>query len=227
MGTSPRVHMLAAPARAAYTLLHRGVRLRVDDPDGLLRRAREGTPLLFACRHGQLLPLLWATQHCGLTLLISPSSDGELLARTIGPEGFRLIRGSSSQAGRAAARQVLRELQRGHPVGLAVDGPRGPRGMVQDGVLRLARGARVPIVPLVATGGRAWVAPGSWDRFEVPLPGSRVAVRVGPAITVDQGAVALEHAGARLALALGGWRAAVAAGRQLPARRFPFSYGHR
>jgi lysophospholipid acyltransferase (LPLAT)-like uncharacterized protein len=219
--------MFAGPARAAYALLRRSVRLRVDDPEGLLAHARGRGPLLFACRHGQLLPLLWATERCRLTLLISQSPDGEILARTIGPQGFRLIRGSSTQEGRAAARQVLRELQEGRAVGLAVDGPRGPRGMVQDGVLRLARSAGVPIVPLVAIGGRAWVAPRSWDRFEVPWPGSRVTVRVGPEIVVEQGAMALEHAGARLALALGGWRATTAAARGVPVRRFPFSYGHR
>lgn len=186
--------------------LRRSVQWSVDDPEGLLDAARAGRPLIFACRHGQLWPLLWAVRDCGVTVLASRSGDGELLARVLGRRGFGLVRGSSSRDGTPAAREALRVLRGGGRLGLAVDGPRGPRGVVQDGVLRLARSSGIAIVPLRVDGDRAWVARGSWDAFEIPRPGSRVVVSVGSALGVGPTEEDLSDAGLRLAAALGGTR---------------------
>ena len=203
----------------ADEILRRTVRWRVDDPHGALERARAGQSMIFACRHGQLWPLLWAVRGCGLTILASRSSDGELLARVLEGRGFDLVRGSSSRDGLPAAREALRVLRSGGRLGLAVDGPRGPRGVVQDGPLRLARSAGVPLIPLRVSGSPAWVAPGSWDAFEIPRPGGRLVVDVRPPVEVGPGALGLDAAGARLAAELGGRRA----GRQpVGARPAPF-----
>lgn len=190
----------------ADEVLRRSVRWKVDDPEGLLGEARAGRPLIFACRHGQLWPLLWAVRDCAVTVLASRSGDGELLARVLRRRGFGLVRGSSSRDGTPAAREALRVLREGGRLGLAVDGPRGPRGVVQDGVLRLARSSGIAIVPLRVDGDRAWVARGSWDAFEVPRPGSRLRVSVGSALVVGPTDADLSDSGDRLAAALGGTR---------------------
>ena len=188
----------------ADALLRRTTRWTVDDPHHLLEAARAGRPLIFACRHGQLWPLLWAVQNCAVTVLASRSGDGELLSRVLERRGFGLVRGSSSRDAARAAREALRLLRDGGRLGLAVDGPRGPRGVVQEGVLRLARSAGVAIVPLRVEGSGAWIARGSWDAFEIPRPGSRVVVHVAPALEVQSSADALGRAGTILAARLGG-----------------------
>lgn len=199
--------LLAPLVHASDRLLRGAVRWQVDDVAGTLDRARAGEVCLFACRHGQLWPLLWAVEDADVSIVVSRSGDGDLLAAVLRRRGFGLIRGSSTRDGRGAARGALRVLRSGRRVGVAVDGPRGPRGQVQDGVLRIAQRADVPIVPLRVNGGRPWVAPGSWDRFEVPRPGQRMRLRVGRPIRVGTGEAAIEAAGQSLAAALGGWRA--------------------
>lgn len=190
----------------ADAVLRRSVRWRVDDPHDLLGAARAGQPLIFACRHGQLWPLLWAVRGCAVTILASRSGDGELLARVLRRQGFELVRGSSSRDGTPAAREALRVLRQGGRLGLAVDGPRGPRGVVQDGVLRLARSSGVAIVPLRVASEGAWIARGSWDAFEIPRPGQSLVVSVGPALNVGPTDSDLARAGHRLAAELGGTR---------------------
>lgn len=207
---------LVSPRRVApllvgtYRAFRRVVPWTVEDPHAVLPRAARGEALVFACRHGQLLPLVWAMEGYGLTVVVSRSHDGELLAQVLARRGYQLIRGSTTEEGLSAGRGALRALRRGARIGVAVDGPRGPRGQVQDGVLRIARGAGVPIVPLWARGGACWVAPGSWDRFEVPLPGSSIRIHVGEPVVVGPGQRGLDAAGAAIARALGGWRAAEA-----------------
>lgn len=186
--------------------LRRTVRWRVDDPAGSLDRARAGEPMIFACRHGELWPLLWVVQDCDVSILASRSGDGELLARILRRQGFGLLRGSSSAEASAAARAALRLLRGRGRVGLAVDGPKGPRGIVQDGVLRLAQRGDVPIVPLRRVGGDPWIAPGSWDRFEIPRPGDRITVRVLPPLHVPANEAGLQAAGDHLAGLMDGAR---------------------
>lgn len=199
-------HHLAPVVGLADAVLRRTVRWGVDDPADVLARARAGEPMIFACRHGELWPLLWVVRDCDVSILASRSGDGELLARILRGQGFGLLRGSSSAQASAAARGALRLLRRGGRVGLAVDGPKGPRGVVQDGVLRLAQRSDTPIVALRRTGGTPWIAPGSWDRFEIPRPGDRVTVRVMPPLHVPASESGLQAAGDHLATLLDGAR---------------------
>jgi lysophospholipid acyltransferase (LPLAT)-like uncharacterized protein len=66
-----------------------------------------------------------------------------------------------------------------------VDGPRGPARKVKPGVVFLASRAGARIVPTFGAARRRWEA-GSWDRFQVPLPFTRVLIRLDPPIEVPR-----------------------------------------
>jgi lysophospholipid acyltransferase (LPLAT)-like uncharacterized protein len=69
------------------------------------------------------------------------------------------------------------------PWAITPDGPRGPRGRVNDGVILLASEGRREIIPAgyaVSRGLRFK----SWDRFVVPLPFSRIVAYLGEALSV-------------------------------------------
>jgi lysophospholipid acyltransferase (LPLAT)-like uncharacterized protein len=191
---------------AADRFLRWSVRWEVTDRSGTLQRAAAGIPMIFACRHGQLWPLLWAVRDCSVSVVVSRSGDGELLARVLEAQGFDLIRGSSSRAATAAAKGAMRVLRAGGRVGMAIDGPRGPRGMVRDGILRIAQHTGVEVVPLRCDGARPWVIPGTWDAFEVPRPLSRPRIHVLAPLRVEAGEEGLTLAGHRLAELLDGYR---------------------
>lgn len=201
MQIHPPAALLHPAAYGLYLTLRRTVSVAVDDPHAQLELRG---PRIFACRHGELLPLLFAMEGRGLSILVSRSDDGELLASMLRRRGFGLLRGSSSQASFAAARELLRALDRGREIGLAADGPRGPRGRVQSGLLRLAQRSGAPIVPLKVVSGWRCVVGASWDRFEFPLPGARCSIRVAAPIEVGKGEPALRAAGRRLAQELEG-----------------------
>ncbi len=199
---SPHIDPRVPFVQAAYRLLRATVKVRVEGRTDLFERAQRGEAFIFASRHGQLLPLLFGVEGLGLTIMVSRSRDGDLLASLLRPFGFSMVRGSSSAQGRLAAREALRILSDGGRLGMAVDGPRGPRGLVQDGILRLARRSSVPIVPLVASCGRSVVLHGSWDHFELPWPGSSVVIEVKGPIEVADSPAGLQEAGSRLAESL-------------------------
>jgi lysophospholipid acyltransferase (LPLAT)-like uncharacterized protein len=97
--------------------------------------------------------------------------------------GYRAARGSTSRGGARALAQLKREMAAGYPAAFTVDGPRGPARHVQPGAVWLASATGNPIVPFHIEASKYWTVK-SWDRHQVPKPGSVVAVAVGPPIDV-------------------------------------------
>ena len=120
-------------------------------------------------------------------MLVSRSRDGEFITRIMNRFRIDGARGSSSRGGSDALRELLRELERpqARDIGITPDGPRGPRGKVQDGVLALAANSGIPIYPVTAHYSRFWELP-SWDRFQIPQPGAICRAVIGPAVAAPR-----------------------------------------
>lgn len=138
-------------------------------------------PAIFACLHRDILPAICFVEPVRPCLLVSNSPDGEILIRTLRRGNYVFARGSTGSGGGRALVLLRRELEAGVSVGLAVDGPKGPFGKVQEGILHLARLTGAPIIPLRATARRAWTLR-TWDRTLVPMPFARVDIETAPGI---------------------------------------------
>jgi len=162
------------------------LRFRLEDPQGILSDPSD-QPRIFAFWHNRILmmPYLYEKFCSGrrMLMLVSRSRDGEFIARIMGRFGIDGVRGSSSRGGSGALREMVRELatKSARDIGITPDGPRGPKGRVQEGVLAVAKASGRPIIPVTTHLSRKWELP-SWDRFQVPQPGSLCRVVVGPAV---------------------------------------------
>ncbi|MAE63056.1 MAG: hypothetical protein CMJ18_02185 [Phycisphaeraceae bacterium] len=116
------------------------------------------------------------------TVMIGRHQDGEIITQIVRPYGISVARGSTSRGGRAALRRMMADSARRNLL-ITPDGPRGPRRKVQAGVVWLSSATGMPIVPLGVGFSRARRA-GSWDRFAVPWPLSRVVAVSGAPIVV-------------------------------------------
>jgi lysophospholipid acyltransferase (LPLAT)-like uncharacterized protein len=122
--------------------------------------------------------------------LVSASQDGAWLTAFFSLVGLRAVRGSSSRLGREAATALVEVLRGGGDIGITPDGPRGPCYEVKPGTVIVARRTRAPMVLVGAEFHSAWRL-GSWDRFVIPRPFSRVRMRcevIAPAQLEDRDA---------------------------------------
>ncbi len=166
-------------------------------------------------RYPSFLPVYWHQHHlfCARYLLlqqkdralrtgflISPSADGELGAMIMRRLGGHVIRGSSTRTGAMAMKEYFQALMREKvsPV-LNPDGPRGPRFVCKPGAIMLAQMSGRPMLPLSYAATRAWLI--HWDKFVLPWPGSRIAIAIGPPMSVARGtdASGIERAQSELA----------------------------
>jgi lysophospholipid acyltransferase (LPLAT)-like uncharacterized protein len=111
-------------------------------------------------------------------LMISKSSDGEIIAGVAEKSGWHTVRGSSSRDGKEALRKMIDHLSRTRLAGHIVDGPKGPAGIVKAGVIHLAHTADAAIIPFYVSADRAWYF-NSWDSFFLPKPFARVKISFG------------------------------------------------
>ena len=144
-------------------------RLRFHDDAAIRRREREGPPFILAFWHRHLPLMRWGYRGGTMTVLISQSRDGELIARTIERLGIRTARGSSSRGGAVGLRGLVQAARAGGNIAFTPDGPLGPAGEVQPGVVAAAAMTGLEIVP-VALAATRFRALRTWDKMPFPLP---------------------------------------------------------
>jgi len=172
----------------ALWLLRLTLRIEYRNDQPMLDFVKKKRTIVFAFWHADLAMVLFVardyTRRVGhIGVLASRSEDGELLARTLRIFGFDAVRGSSSRGARAGLVGLEQYLAKHGHIGIAVDGPRGPRHKTKVGVALIARNAGAPIIPFNIQYERVWRLR-SWDRTEIPKPFSRCIFTFHPPITV-------------------------------------------
>lgn len=154
--------------------------------------ARVGSrPWVFVFWHGQQLALHKWKRRRRTVVLVSLSRDGDVQASALPRLGLAVERGSSSRGGARGLMTIVRRLRRADDAAFAVDGPRGPCGVVRTsagggiGAALAASRAGGVLVPMASASAGARVLERAWDRFELPRPFSRVAVVLGAPLEPD------------------------------------------
>lgn len=179
-----REERIAAVAAALLRGLFWTLRLEARDEHRFLENVPPG-PFLVAFWHNRILAItvvfqrLYPRGRKGVTVLTSPSRDGEILAQVAARFGMGAVRGSSSRRGAAALRECLEELRRGRDLAITPDGPRGPRYRLGPGLILLAQQTSAPILPLHADFSAA-IRLKTWDKFYLPLPFSKIRLKILP-----------------------------------------------
>ena len=169
------IRLLPSLLKLLFSLL----RMKVVFPDGGLPGKERG--LIFAFWHGKMvtgwLLALKLFPDAAHSAVVSLSEDGQILSDTLTRLGFRLIRGSSSRGKEDVKSGMVDALRNRGVVAITPDGPRGPLHRFKYGTLRLASEQQVPIIFADITHDRARILK-SWDRFEIPMPFSKMTVRL-------------------------------------------------
>jgi lysophospholipid acyltransferase (LPLAT)-like uncharacterized protein len=133
-----------------------------------------------------LLPTLsWGGPD--LAVLISKHADGQLLGSLITALDMTMVQGSTNRGGIEAVRKLTKDPNARKHLAITPDGPRGPRRVVQPGIVYVASRAGMKIV-CVGVGYRNPWRMRSWDRFAVPKPFTRACCVISEAISVPANA---------------------------------------
>jgi lysophospholipid acyltransferase (LPLAT)-like uncharacterized protein len=143
----------------------------------------QGEPHILTFWHGDQLFMPWCyfPPHGSsrpLYALISQHRDGQIATDILAHLKLEAVRGSSSRGGVKALVTLRKKLAGGNHIAITPDGPKGPIHKVKQGVISLASGSSVPILPVALAADRAWVL-SSWDKMKIPKPFAKVAIVAG------------------------------------------------
>ncbi|MBI5815287.1 MAG: lysophospholipid acyltransferase family protein [Nitrospinae bacterium] len=115
--------------------------------------------------------------------LVSPSADGEIIARLLAMFGYGVVRGSSFKNAAGALLTLTRCVKNGYWPALIGDGSRGPLHKLQPGGVMISKLSGRPALPVTVSFSRYWTLP-SWDRMMIPKPFSKAVVIFGEPVSV-------------------------------------------
>jgi lysophospholipid acyltransferase (LPLAT)-like uncharacterized protein len=146
-------------------------------------RVRAAGPAILGFWHGRSLVALLYFRDSNVTAMTSQHFDGEWITRILRRFGHEAARGSSSRGGPRALVELRRALERGRTAAFTLDGPLGPARIAQPGAVWLAGATGRPVLPVHFEASACWTL-SSWDRHQLPKPGSDIVAAFGPPIAV-------------------------------------------
>jgi lysophospholipid acyltransferase (LPLAT)-like uncharacterized protein len=194
---SQRIVLAIAPrlVGALLWLVSRTWRYEVIAEEGVtpVIAGEKAGPEIYCFWHQCVLPCTAYFRGSGAVILVSRSFDGELITRILRMFGFDAARGSSSRGAHEGLLGLRQAIESGRTAIFTADGPRGPIYETKMGPIKLAQMTGAPIGAFHLEPERAWTM-GSWDRFLVPMPFTRIAVSWArwTRVPVDLGNEALE-----------------------------------
>lgn len=142
-------------------------------------------PVIFALWHAHQCALYANEDRGSLNVMISKSNDGEIIAAATEHVGIKVIRGSHKRAGASATLSMIEKLEQGENAAITIDGPRGPKGVVKDGIINIAKLSQAPIIPMTWYSPSKWLLKfKTWDEFRFPLLGVKTIALYGDPIYI-------------------------------------------
>jgi lysophospholipid acyltransferase (LPLAT)-like uncharacterized protein len=176
----PLAYLLILALKATYRVKH-------VNRENAARLWQAGETSIVCFWHGRLFSAMpFASRLTRFKILISRHGDGEFITRVVRRFGIGAVRGSYRKQSVASVREIIGALKQGTTIGITPDGPKGPRYVFKEGIVEIARMTQKPIVLLTFGASRAKTF-GSWDRFLLAYPFSRVFLLWSDPIYIPKG----------------------------------------
>jgi len=127
---------------------------------------------IYGFMHAYIIPTVYTYRGRKIATIVSSHKDGEIAARAVRAFGMKTARGSSTRGGARGLLELIDYISKGYDIAITVDGPRGPRGELKDGILYLAKltGKKAVLVGFACDNKYRLK---SWDKMEIPKLFSR------------------------------------------------------
>ncbi|MHB8906610.1 MAG: lysophospholipid acyltransferase family protein [Melioribacteraceae bacterium] len=172
-------------ASAAIRLLLKTLRIKTVNGESLYKLQNEKKNFVTAFWHGSMMIGWFIHRNDNAAALVSQSKDGDVLASILEKWNYHVVRGSSSTGGSDALTIMILLIREGYSLAITPDGPRGPIYNMKAGAVITAKKSNAPLF-LIGIGIKKKIVLKSWDRFEVPIPFSKVVAVYSDPVFIDQ-----------------------------------------
>jgi len=134
-------------------------------------------PCIVVGFHDEILPTIDVLTSSDSVQMVANSHIGFGLADVLRSWGYKnIIHGSPGKSSKRAFINLLREIKNGRTAFIAPDGSRGPRHVMKDGPVFLAKQGGVPMY-IISPKYKGIRMRFLWDKFLLPWPFAKVTFR--------------------------------------------------
>lgn len=151
----------------------------------LRRHVTDDNQVLAVFWHGNFFSLFVLARGMNAVILTNDSFRGRVIAGISRRFGYRPVLLPAASGGNGLSVMIELFMKRPGLAALALDGPSGPYHRIRSGATYLSAHNGVRLVPVGVASERKITLTFRWDRQEIPLPGSRVALAVGDLIDLE------------------------------------------
>ena len=134
-------------------------------------------PAVIAFWHCEMLPVWKLFAKTNSLAIVSLNKDGAILASLLSKWKYKLVRGSSSRGGSEVINEIVNNSEENFIL-VTPDGPRGPRMQCKAGAFVISQRKNIPLYFLKCDIKNKKIFSRSWDKFEFPLPFSKITINV-------------------------------------------------
>ena len=162
-----------------YRFLSWSWRIKVVEHPNMTELRKVHKPMVLAHWHGDELSILHLVKSLKLATMTSTSNDGSLIDFVILKFGGQTSRGSTTRGAVSALKALIRLGRLGHPISMAVDGPKGPIYQIKPGAFELSKVLNCPVFPVGVVATSKYIFEKAWNKTFLPLPFSKVVIVFG------------------------------------------------
>lgn len=161
------------------------VKIRIENRKAIENLLTNNQNFVVAFWHGSMVIGWYLHRNMNCSALVSKSKDGDVLAHILDKWNYKVIRGSSHIGGNEALVILLELIDNKYSLAITPDGPTGPIHKMKAGAVITSKKGNVPLI-LAGIGCNKKIVLKSWDKFEIPLPFSKIVVKYSDAISINQ-----------------------------------------
>lgn len=178
------IQFLLAIIATTYILIVRATsKIKIENKKSVNHFWDNNQPFILAFWHNQLMMIRFAWPYNKrLNILASGHSDGRfgsLIANLLGLKNIQ----TSDDNKNISLRPVFKLLKSKQYIAITPDGPRGPKEIASEGIIKIAKSNNIPIIPVGFCSSKNYQLK-SWDSFLITYPFSKCSFVWGAAINI-------------------------------------------
>lgn len=172
-------------ANFVVTVLLNTCKIKIHRDESFKKLIETKQNFVVAFWHGKMMIGWYLHKNSNCAALVSKSKDGNILAHVLTRWNYKVVRGSSHVGGNEALSTITDLIKQNYSMVITPDGPTGPVYKMKAGAVIAAKRTEVPLI-LVGICSKRKINLKSWDKFEIPLPFSRIEVVYSEPIYIDK-----------------------------------------
>lgn len=177
------LHAVGYFTKLLYSSYCATIRIEEINSDYFPQNFNSGKNAIYAFWHSKTFLLLPYCRNVNMGVLTLLDWKNIIYDKICQLYSYQTVPVTSPQRATVRLKKIL---EKGYPIGIALDGPHGPVGHMKPGVMFLAKITGTPIITMNVRVDKSFRINTRWDKFEIPMPFTRATISLSAPLQITE-----------------------------------------